>query len=254
MSRSAPRMASATRCASSCGSAQRPVERHFMHPVQGRTFNSPTPNHSMSHPSGNASHTWASICETTPPRRGLPFRTTVFILRFPTLVSVIYFQYVPEIPAAAHLFHPPASADLLSSSYNTHNRSASRPIPGRGSSGPCRPCDLGQRRSALFAGDTSDCGSPPSATRRHSKHPLFFWVFRHRPPPDNEQSFRPARRAEKSRPAPHRQTVRKAKTAPPCAGRAERAAARIRNKPPPFINARPRSVRTPRNPPFPPQG
>lgn len=74
------------------------------------------------------------------------------------------------------------------------------------------------------------------------------------PPPDNEQSFRPARRAEKSRPAPHRQTVRKAKTAPPCAGRAERAAARIRNKPPPFINARPRSVRTPRNPPFPPQG
>lgn len=197
MSRSAPRMASATRCASSCGSAQRPVERHFMHPVQGRTFNSPTPNHSMSHPSGNASHTWASICETTPPRRGLPFRTTVFILRFPTLVSVIYFQYVPEIPAAAHLFHPPASADLLSSSYNTHNRSASRPIPGRGSSGPCRPCDLGQRRSALFAGDTSDCGSPPSATRRHSKHPLFFWVFRHRPPRQRTELSARSPRGEK---------------------------------------------------------
>ena len=113
---------------------------------------------------------------------------------------------------------------------------------------------------------TSDSGeapslqeTPPTAAHRlpqpeGTRNTLFSFGSSGTAPPDNEQSFRPARRAEKSRPAPHRQTVRKAKTAPPCAGRAERAAARIRNKPPPFINARPRSVRTPRNPPFPPQG
>ena len=225
-----------------------------MHPVQGRTFNSPTPNHSMSHPSGNASHTWASICETTPPRRGLPFRTTVFILRFPTLVSVIYFQYVPEIPAAA----PPSVRPLRQTFSRLHTTRTI--VPHRALFRVAAPRDRAGRATSDSGEAPSSQETPPTAAHRlpqpeGTRNTLFSLGSSGTvPPPTTNRAFGPlaARRKADRRRTGKPFARRKPRLRVPDGPNGRLPGSEINR--PPFIYARPRSVRTLRNPPFPPQG